>query len=80
MQFYFWFFCSPKFFRPIGEKLFLGLFDKAYFSYNIHVRHFAFGQCIVYIVSNKTSFHFFIFLFIYFCILKKRVFVKNIRR
>ena len=35
------------------KNLFLGLFAKAYSSYNIHVMHFAFGQCIVYIVVIK---------------------------
>ena len=31
-------------------------------SYNMHVRHIAFGQCIVYIISNNHSCHFFNFL------------------
>ena len=48
------FFCRPKFFRPMGVIPVFRPVDKAYSFYNIHVRHFTFGQCIVYIVSNKA--------------------------
>ena len=67
------FFCMPNIFRPMGtKKAFLGLFSKAY-SYNSQARHFAFGQCIVYIVSNKRTSHYCQFLCSYFYILKKIV-------
>ena len=52
-------FCKPKIFRPIREKtVFVILFAKAYSSYNMHVRHFAFGQCNAYIISYYRSLHF----------------------
>ena len=45
------FFVDLYIFGLEGKTIFLGLFAKAYSSHNIHVRHFAFGQCIVYMVS-----------------------------
>ena len=69
-----WVFSRPKIVRPMeGNSCFLGLIAKVNSSYNIHVRHFTFGQCIVYTVSNKKSlFKKFILLFIN---IKKKVFL-----
>ena len=69
-----YFFCRPKgektYFRPICQSLLS--------SYNIHVRHFAFVQYIVYIVSYKRTDHFKRKLF-YISFLKKNIlFVKKI--
>ena len=45
--------------------MFVGLFLKPYFFFNIHVRHFIFGQCIGYIVSNKPIDHLLKFLILF---------------
>ena len=62
-----YFFVGLKLLGLWGKNLFFGVFAKAYF-YSIHVRHFAYGQCIVYIVSNKRTRAFFKFLFLSFYI------------
>ena len=64
-----WFFVGLKCLRLWGKNLFLGLYAKANFSYNIHVRNFTLGQCIVYIVSNKSTERFFKFLLFNFYII-----------
>ena len=64
------------------ENLFLDLFPKAYSSYNIHVRYFAYAQCIVYIFSNNPMLHlsnlyFFFYYFNFFFVKVKSVFYKK---
>ena len=51
---FFWVFFL-KFLGPCQKTSRYGLFAKDNSSYNTHVRHFAFCQCIVYIVSNKRT-------------------------
>ena len=58
-------FVGLKYFGLWVKKLFLGLYAKAC-SYIIHVKHFAFGPCIVYIVNNTSTELFFKFLFFIF--------------
>ena len=73
------FFVSLKFLGLWEEKpYFFEIFAKAYSTYNIYVRHFAFGQCRVYIVSNKRAKYFFIFSFFYNFISKNIFFVNLI--
>ena len=60
-----------KFLCLWGKKPFSGLFAKAYSSYNLQVRRVDFGQCIIYIVSNKNTNHYSIFVYLFLYIKKK---------
>ena len=72
-----WFFLQAYKFQAQREKPVFRPFAKAYTSYNIHVRHFAFWQCIVYAVIYERTECFLKKLFLKFYIIKKKIFAEK---